>query len=99
SVAKRHGIQLQFEEALVGGCAYDQTGYPLPESTLARCRRADAVLLGAVGGPKWDSVQPPSLRPEVGALLPLRKHLGLYANLRPARLYPSLAGASSLRRD
>ncbi len=99
AAAEKHGIRIQFEEALVGGCAYDATGDPLPPETLELCRRADAVLLGAVGGPKWDSVQPPSLRPEVGALLPLRKHLGLFANLRPARLYPALARSSSLRED
>jgi 3-isopropylmalate dehydrogenase len=83
----------------VGGAAYDATGHPLPPKTLELCRRSEAVLFGAVGGPRWDGVQPPALRPEVGALLPLRKHLGLFANLRPARLYPALAGASSLRED
>src|SRR5437660_5562599 len=97
--ARKYGIEIQFQEALVGGCAYDATGHPLPPNTLELCRRADAVLLGAVGGPKWDSIQPPSLRPEVGALLPLRKHLGLFANLRPARLYPALSRSSSLRED
>jgi 3-isopropylmalate dehydrogenase len=85
------------EEALVGGCAYDATGHPLPDATLDLCRRSDAVLLGAVGGPKWDVIPDPDLRPERGALLPLRKHLGLYANLRPAILYPALAAASSLK--
>ena len=85
------------EEALVGGCAYDATGHPLPAATLELCKRSDAVLLGAVGGPKWDTIPDPDLRPERGALLPLRKHLGLYANLRPAILYPALAGASSLK--
>jgi len=85
------------EEALVGGCAYDATGHPLPKATLDLCRRSDAVLLGAVGGPKWDVIPDPDLRPERGALLPLRKHLGLYANLRPAILYPALASASSLK--
>ena len=93
------GLKLDFQEALVGGAAYDLTGNPLPPETLALCREADAVLLGAVGGPKWDNVQPPTLRPEVGALLPLRRELGLFANLRPARLFPALAGVSSLRAD
>jgi 3-isopropylmalate dehydrogenase len=93
----RFHLDLAFEEALVGGAAYDAVGHPLPADTLALCRRAEAVLLGAVGGPKWDAVQPVSLRPEVGALLPLRKELGLFANLRPARLFPALADASSLR--
>ena len=99
AVADRHGISLHFEEAAIGGGAYDATGHPLPPETLDLCRRADSVLLGAVGGPKWDAVQPASLRPEVGALLPLRKNLGLFANLRPARLHPALASASSLRPD
>lgn len=91
------GFRPVFEEAYIGGCAYDATGHPLPPETLELCKRADAVLLGAVGGPRWDKVEPPSLRPELGALLPLRKHLGLFANLRPARLYPALAGASTLK--
>ena len=98
-VADRFEIDLQTEEALVGGAAYDVTGHPLPPETLERCRNSDAVLLGAVGGPRYDAIEPPELRPERGALLPLRKHLGLYANLRPAILYPVLAGASSLRAD
>jgi 3-isopropylmalate dehydrogenase len=98
-VAGRFGQAFRFEEALVGGIAYDETGHPLPPETLALCKRADAILFGAVGGPKWDSVQPPSLRPELGALLPLRKELGLFANLRPARLYPTLASASALKEE
>lgn len=88
---------LVFEEALVGGSAYDETGNPLPESTLDLCKKSDAVLLGAVGGPKWDSVQPPSLRPEVGALLPLRSELNLYANVRPAKIFSALIDASPVR--
>lgn len=98
-LAERVGFTLQMEEALIGGAAYDRYGHPLPEHTLALCKESDAVLLGAVGGPKWDTVQPASLRPEVGALLPLRKELGLYANLRPAKLSSALAAASSLRAD
>lgn len=98
-VAGRFGQEFRFEEALVGGIAYDETGHPLPPETLALCKRADAILFGAVGGPKWDTVQPPSLRPELGALLPLRKELGLFANLRPARLYPALASASALKQE
>jgi 3-isopropylmalate dehydrogenase len=88
---------LVLTEALVGGAAYDATGHPLPDATLALCRESAAVLLGAVGGPKYDAIPDPNLRPERGALLPLRKHLGLFANLRPAILYPELAGASSLK--
>ncbi len=99
AIDRRFNLNLRFEEAPIGGCAYDATGTPLPRATLDLCRRADAILLGAVGGPKWDHVDPPSLRPEVGALLPLRKHLGLFANLRPARLFDPLAGASTLRAD
>ncbi len=99
SIGARFGAEFHFDDALVGGIAYDQFGHPLPPETLALCKRADAILFGAVGGPKWDTVQPPSLRPELGALLPLRKELGLFANLRPARLYPALAGASALRAE
>ncbi len=99
ATARKFGFTLETREALVGGAAYDATGHPLPPETLALCKDSEAVLLGAVGGPKWDTVQPPSLRPEVGALLPLRKELGLFANLRPAILFPSLAGVSSLRAD
>lgn len=99
AVAEKHALQIEAEEALVGGIAYDETGHPLPPETLALCKASDAVLLGAVGGPKWDNVQPASLRPEVGALLPLRKELGLFANLRPVTLFPALADASSLKNE
>jgi 3-isopropylmalate dehydrogenase len=99
AAAVKFETSLEFTEALVGGIAYDATGNPLPPETLSLCANSDAVLLGAVGGPKWDAVQPPSLRPEVGALLPLRRELGLFANLRPATLFPSLASVSSLRPD
>ena len=88
---------IETQEALVGGIAYDATGHPLPPETLALCRESDAILLGAVGGPKWDVIPDPDLRPERGALLPLRKHLGLYANLRPAILHKALADASALK--
>ncbi|CEK12650.1 3-isopropylmalate dehydrogenase [Chthonomonas calidirosea] len=98
-LAERAGFALEMKDAPIGGAAYDKYGHPLPEHTLALCKESDAVLLGAVGGPKWDTVQPPSLRPEVGALLPLRKELGLYANLRPARLSSALASASSLKAE
>ncbi len=89
------GLKVELEHALVGGCAYDETGSPLPEATLKLAREADAVLLGAVGGVKWESLDY-SVRPERG-LLGLRKELGLFANLRPAILYPQLADASSLK--
>lgn len=96
--ASKYGFTLHMRPALVGGAAYDAVGTPLPAETLSTCRECDAVLLGAVGGPKYDTL-PPALRPEVGALLPLRKELGLFANLRPARLFPALASASALRAD
>jgi 3-isopropylmalate dehydrogenase len=96
AVSARFGLSFEYQEALVGGIAYDKTGHPLPEETLNMCKKADAILFGAVGGPKWDTIQPPTLRPEAGALLPLRKHLGLFANIRPAKLYPALTGASAL---
>jgi len=96
AIGSKFGHQFKFTEALIGGAAYDAVGQPLPESTLELCRSSDAVLLGAIGGPKWDSL-PVHLRPEVGALLPLRKELGLYANLRPCILFPSLVHASTLK--
>ena len=96
AIAKKYGHEFEFKEALIGGAAYDETGHPLPDETLELCKNSDAVLLGAVGGEKWDSL-PVHLRPEVGALLPLRKELGLYANLRPVRVFPVLADASTLK--
>ena len=89
------GLKIEFEQALLGGCAVDATGNPLPEATLKLAREADAILLGAVGGPKWDS-HPRNQRPELG-LLGIRKELALFANLRPAILYPELANASTLK--
>ncbi len=89
------GLELETDEALVGGSAYDAVGHPLPEATLALAREADAVLLGAVGGPQWEALDI-SVRPEKG-LLGLRSELGLFANLRPAILYPQLANASTLK--
>ena len=91
------GLDIELDEGLVGGSAYDATGTPLPESTLQMAREADAVLLGAVGGPKWEPLDI-SVRPEKG-LLGLRSELGLFANLRPAILYPQLADASTLRAE
>jgi 3-isopropylmalate dehydrogenase len=89
------GLKLEMEEAPIGGAGYDAAGDPLPEATLALAKASDAVLLGAVGGPKYDSLDRP-LRPERG-LLRIRKEMSLFANLRPALLYPELASASSLR--
>lgn len=91
------GAELCFETAPIGGTAYDLHGQPLPDATLALARRADAVLLGAVGGPQWDKL-PRDLRPE-RALLALRRELQLFANLRPALLFPELAAASTLKAD
>ncbi|OUR74973.1 3-isopropylmalate dehydrogenase [Marinomonas sp. 42_23_T18] len=88
-------LDLNHESALVGGSAYDETGSPLPQETLAKAKTADAILLGAVGGPKWDGLDM-SVRPEKG-LLGLRSNLELFANYRPAILYPQLADASSLK--
>jgi 3-isopropylmalate dehydrogenase len=94
-VLKALGLKMEMEEALLGGCAVDATGDPYPETTQKLAQAADAVLLGAVGGPKWDN-NPREQRPERG-LLGIRKHLGLFANLRPAVLYPELANASTLK--
>ncbi|MBT3058142.1 MAG: 3-isopropylmalate dehydrogenase [Candidatus Thiodiazotropha sp. (ex Lucina pensylvanica)] len=92
-----HDLDIDLDEALVGGAAIDATGGPLPEATLELAKEADAILLGAVGGPKWEPLDI-SIRPEKG-LLGLRSELNLFANLRPAILYPQLAGASSLKAD
>lgn len=89
------GLAVELEQALIGGSAYDREGTPLPEATLALAQEADAILLGAVGGPKWDALDR-QLRPET-ALLQLRSELKLFSNLRPALLYPQLAAASTLR--
>ena len=92
---KRFDLDIQLDHALVGGAAYDAEGDPLPESTLAKARAADAILFGSIGGPKWDNIERDK-RPERG-LLRLRSSLGLFANLRPAILFPQLADASSLK--
>ena len=89
------GLAVQLEQGLVGGAAIDTTGYPLPDDTLTLVKKADAVLLGAVGGPKWESLEI-ARRPEKG-LLGLRSELQLFANLRPAMLFPELANASTLK--
>src|SRR5918911_4035791 len=89
---------LTFEEHLIGGASIDAHGTALTDDVLEACREADAVLLGAVGGPKWESTDPEAPRPEQG-LLGLRKGLHLYANLRPVRPSPALLDASPLKRD
>src|SRR6202000_200600 len=94
----KHGIaDFQTEEGLVGGAAYDAHQVAIADETMAKAHAADAVIFGAVGGPKWDKV-PFEARPEAG-LLRLRKDLALYANLRPAVTYPALADASALKRE
>src|SRR5256884_5001738 len=97
AVGKRAGVTFEFEEALIGGAAIDAAGTPVPPETLALCRKADAILFGAVGGPKWDAL-PQEQRAERG-LLALRKELDLYANLRPALCFPMLIDASPLKRS
>lgn len=91
-------LEFEFKEYLIGGAAIDEMGKALPEDTLQACYEADAILLGAIGGPKWDSL-PAKERPELGALLPLRKALNLYANIRPVKMIPSLLSASTLKED
>ena len=94
-VTQTYGHEFIFEEALVGGAAIDAVGNPLPTETLQLCRESDAVLFGAVGGPKWDDPQA-AVRPEQG-LMGLRKGLGLFANLRPVKVYPQLLTASPIK--
>ena len=96
TVNEKFNLGLTLENGLVGGAAYDVHGTPLPEETMSKARAADAILLGAVGGPKWDALEDRELRPEKG-LLGLRSGLELFGNLRPAILYPQLADASSLK--
>lgn len=96
-IGTKFGHTFHFTDYLAGGCAIDATGIPLPQETIDGCLASDSVLLGAVGGPKWDEL-PGDIRPE-RALLGLRSVLGLYTNLRPAKLYPALAGKCPLRAD
>ena len=95
AVSDIEGFDITTEEHRIGGIAIDHDGTPLPDATVDACKKADAILLGAVGGPKWDS-NPPELRPEKG-LLGIRKALGLYTNLRPVKLHTSLLDASTLK--
>ncbi|EDP74554.1 3-isopropylmalate dehydrogenase [Hydrogenivirga sp. 128-5-R1-1] len=94
-VEELYGVSFEYEEGLIGGRAIDETGTPLPDETLELCKNSDAVLLGAVGGPKWDDL-PTDKRPEKG-LLKIRKELDLYANLRPAKVWEPLIDASPLK--
>ncbi len=95
--AEKFGFGVTYTEALLGGCAIDATGVPLPQETIDKCKASDSVLLGAVGGPKWDS-QPGNNRPEAG-LLGIRGALGLFANLRPAVIFEQLKNASPLKSE
>ena len=98
AIGAKHGVGFFYETALLGGCAIDATGDAFPPETLACAQAADAVMLAAVGGPKWDTTDPTKPRPEQG-LLGIRKALGLYTNLRPVRLFDALADASTLKSD
>jgi 3-isopropylmalate dehydrogenase len=97
TVGKARGVGFEFEHGVVGGAAIDQAGTPLPPATFDLCRQANAILFGAVGGPRWDALTPDK-RPERG-LLTLRKELDLFANLRPAKCFPMLVDASPLKRE
>ena len=97
-VSEKFGASFEFTEQLVGGAAIDAKGKALPADTLAACEASDAILFGSVGGPKWEKL-PPNEQPERGALLPLRKHFGLFANLRPSICYPSLTHASPVKEE
>ncbi|MBW2599166.1 MAG: 3-isopropylmalate dehydrogenase [Deltaproteobacteria bacterium] len=98
AVQKRFSLDIRYDFADVGGCAIDRHGEALPSSTLRLCEDSDAILFGSVGGPKWEAL-PPEKQPERAALLPLRKHFGLFCNLRPAKVFPTLVAASPLRPD
>lgn len=98
AVNAEFSLALQYEHADVGGLAIDNHGQALPPATLALCKNSDAVLFGSVGGPKWESL-PPDQQPERAALLPLRKELALFCNLRPAKVFKSMAAACPLRAD
>lgn len=95
AAGEKFGFKFNYDEKLMGGCAIDATGEPLPQETVEACKKADSVLLGAVGGPKWDSL-PGKQRPEAG-LLGIRGALGLYANLRPAKIFEPLKSASPIK--
>ncbi|MES2997044.1 MAG: 3-isopropylmalate dehydrogenase [Verrucomicrobiota bacterium] len=98
AVENKFGFSVARSEHLVGGAAIDATGHPLPPETVAASERADAILFGSVGGPKWENL-PPEIQPERGALLPLRKHFGLFANLRPGVCLPALTHASPVKQE
>ncbi|TDU66624.1 3-isopropylmalate dehydrogenase [Prosthecobacter fusiformis] len=98
TLASKSDFSFQYDHQLVGGAAIDAVGKALPAETVAACESSDAILFGSVGGPKWEKL-PPNEQPERGALLPLRKHFGLFANLRPGLCYPALTASSPIRPD
>lgn len=98
TLAARSDFAFEYNHQLVGGAAIDAVGKALPAETVAACEASDAILFGSVGGPKWEKL-PPNEQPERGALLPLRKHFGLFANLRPGLCYPALTASSPIRPD
>ena len=98
AVSNKFGFTLNRQHHAIGGAAIDEFGEALPPKTLSACENADAILFGSVGGPKWENL-PPHEQPERASLLPLRKHFGLFCNLRPAQLLPALSAASPLRAD
>ena len=98
AVCEKFGHELTYETAIVGACAIDATGNPYPDATHELCMKSDAVLFGAIGSPKYDNDPTAKVRPEQG-LLAMRKKLGLYANIRPVAVFPSLISRSPLRAD
>ncbi|MEI7927339.1 MAG: isocitrate/isopropylmalate family dehydrogenase, partial [Verrucomicrobiales bacterium] len=98
AVEASFSITVSRSSHLVGGAAIDAAGHPLPPETVQACEQADGILFGSVGGPKWESL-PPDIQPERGALLPIRKHFGLFANLRPGVCLPSLTHASPVKNE
>ncbi|HEY1085089.1 MAG TPA: 3-isopropylmalate dehydrogenase [Prosthecobacter sp.] len=98
TLAAKSDFRFEYNHQLVGGAAIDAVGKALPAETVAACEASDAILFGSVGGPKWEKL-PPNEQPERGALLPLRKHFGLFANLRPGICYPALTASSPVRSD
>ncbi len=98
AVKDKYGFEIEYEHGDVGGAGIDNQGKALPETTLKTCEAADAILFGSVGGPKWENL-PPNEQPERGALLPLRKHFGLFCNYRPTKLFKALSASSPLRAD
>ena len=95
-ISEKYDVKFDFQFADIGGIAIDNHGTPLPADTLKLCEESEAILFGSVGGPKWENL-PPAEQPERGALLPLRKHFGLFCNIRPVKIFPALISASSLK--